>query len=160
MFSIPAKRIIASYVFDWIAIALVSPRCWSLLTISRVIAAIGGGLNFTQMNQRPFSLVDLSISYPYLESQIATWLLVVVALIIPGAIIFVVCLVLIPGRAASAAAPRNLIWRRKLWEWNSMSLIHQVPTNKFSGLDGSLSQRGARILLHPRHEESFWKAET
>jgi len=102
---LPSKRIIASYVFDWV---------WII-----AIVAIGGGLKYSGTYHRPFSLTDLSISYPYVKSQIPTWLLVVVAMIAPAAIVLFVCLVFVPGRAASKVTPKKLIWRRKLWEINT-----------------------------------------
>jgi membrane-associated phospholipid phosphatase len=84
------------------------------------MAAVGGGWNFIQPFQRPFSPVDLNISYPYQTSEmIPTWLLVVVSLVGPAAIIFVVCLVLVPGPTAERGTPKSLIWRRKLWEWHT-----------------------------------------
>ncbi|KAF2428847.1 PAP2-domain-containing protein [Tothia fuscella] len=68
---------------------------------------------------RPFSLVDLSISYPLVASTVPNWLLVVVSLVGPGAIIFLVCLILVPGPTVNKQTPKSLIWRRKLWEWNT-----------------------------------------
>lgn len=103
---LPSKRLILSYIFDWIVII--------------AIAAVGGGWEYLKPFHRPFSLVDLSISYPFERHEtIPTWLLIVVALIVPAAITFIVALVLVPGPTASRGTPRALIWRRKMWEWNT-----------------------------------------
>ncbi|KIW06853.1 hypothetical protein, variant [Verruconis gallopava] len=102
----PAKRLVLSYVFDWIVIF--------------VIAGIGGAFAVSTPYKRPFSLVDLSIQYPYVRHQIIPiWLLVVVALVAPAVIIFIVCLAFVPGPTISKKTPRPLVWRRKLWEWNT-----------------------------------------
>ncbi|KAF2842178.1 PAP2-domain-containing protein [Patellaria atrata CBS 101060] len=101
----PSKRLIASYVFDWFIILC--------------IAAVGGGFNRISPFHRPFSLIDLTISYPHVDETIPTWLLLVVCLIAPGIIIFVVCMFFIPGPTKSPSTPKLLIWRRKFWEWNS-----------------------------------------
>ncbi|OCK76683.1 acid phosphatase/Vanadium-dependent haloperoxidase [Lepidopterella palustris CBS 459.81] len=102
---LPSKRLIASYIFDWIVII--------------AIAAVGAGWNSMTPNRRPFSLVDLDISFPYVvREKIPTWLLVVVSLIIPAGIIFLVCLIFVPGPTASKQTPKSLVWRRKMWEWN------------------------------------------
>lgn len=90
------------------------------LTCLSIIAAIGGGLEFVFPYNRPFSPVDLNISYPMQHHEmIPTWLLVVVALIAPGFIVFFVCMVFVPGPTASRGTPKALIWRRKLWELNT-----------------------------------------
>jgi membrane-associated phospholipid phosphatase len=103
---VPSARLVLSYIFDWIVII--------------AIAAVAGGWEFVEPFRRPFSPVDLSISYPYQTSEmIPTWLLVVVSLIAPAAIIMVVCLVWVPGPTAERGTPKSLIWRRKLWELNT-----------------------------------------
>jgi membrane-associated phospholipid phosphatase len=103
---VPSVRLVLSYIFDWIVII--------------AIAAIAGGWEYVEPFRRPFSLVDLSISYPYQTSEmIPTWLLVVVSLIAPAAIVMIVCLVWVPGPTAERGTPKSLIWRRKLWEWNT-----------------------------------------
>jgi len=103
---VPSVRLVLSYVFDWIVII--------------AIAAIAGGWEYVEPFRRPFSPVDLSISYPYQTSEmIPTWLLVVVSLIAPAAIVMIVCLVWVPGPTAERGTPKSLIWRRKLWEWNT-----------------------------------------
>ncbi|KAF2743112.1 PAP2 domain-containing protein [Sporormia fimetaria CBS 119925] len=102
----PSKRLVLSYIFDWITIV--------------AIAALGAGWEFLTPFHRPFSLVDLSISYPFeTKETIPTWLLVLVALIVPAAITFLVCLIFVPGPTASKKTPKSLIWRRKFWEWNT-----------------------------------------
>ena len=99
-------RLVLSYIFDWIVII--------------GIAAIAGGWEFVEPFRRPFSPVDLSISYPYQKSEmIPTWLLVVCSLIAPAGIIMIVCLVLVPGPTAERGTPKSLVWRRKLWEWHT-----------------------------------------
>ncbi|KAH7414080.1 PAP2 superfamily-domain-containing protein [Phaeosphaeria sp. MPI-PUGE-AT-0046c] len=103
---VPSTKLVASYVFDWICII--------------AIAAVGAGWEYIFPYNRPFSPVDLNISYPMQHHEmIPTWLLVVVALIAPGAIVFIVCMVFVPGPTASRGTPKALIWRRKLWELNT-----------------------------------------
>ncbi|OCL13539.1 hypothetical protein AOQ84DRAFT_282934, partial [Glonium stellatum] len=116
----PSKRLVASYIFDWIVII--------------AIAAFGGGVNNITPYYRPFSLLDLSISFPFVEKEkIPTWLLIVVSLAIPAAIIFLVCLIFVPGPTASKRMSKAMIWRRKLWEWNTgwMGLALSLATAFF-----------------------------
>ncbi|KAF1930940.1 PAP2 domain-containing protein [Didymella exigua CBS 183.55] len=104
--SVPSVRLVLSYIFDWICII--------------AIAAVGAGWEFLTPYKRPFSLVNLDISYPFENHEtIPTWLLVVIALVIPAAIIFLVCIIFVPGPTASRGTPKSLVWRRKLWEWNT-----------------------------------------
>lgn len=101
---LPAKRLILSYIFDWIIIV--------------ALAAVGAAFNAPGPYKRPFSLVDLSISFPYVKEQISTGVLVIISLVAPAAIIFLVCLIFVPGPTVSKT-PKSLIWRRKFWEWNT-----------------------------------------
>jgi membrane-associated phospholipid phosphatase len=104
--SVPSVRLVLSYVFDWICII--------------AIAAVGAGWEFLTPYKRPFSPVNLDISYPFEEHEtIPTWLMAVIGLVIPAAIIFLVCIIFVPGPTASRGTPKSLIWRRKLWEWNT-----------------------------------------
>jgi membrane-associated phospholipid phosphatase len=115
--NMPSKRLIFSYIFDWVVIAL--------------IAAVGGGWNYIKPFHRPFSLVDLSISNPYeVDETIPTWLLIFIGLAVPAGIIFVVCLIFVPGPTASQGTPKSLIWKRKIWEWNTgwMGLAMSLAT--------------------------------
>ncbi|GME51301.1 Phosphatidic acid phosphatase type 2/haloperoxidase [Neofusicoccum parvum] len=103
---LPSKRLVLSYIFDWIIII--------------GIAAVGAGWNDIKPYHRPFSLLDLSISFPHTDPEtIPTWLLAVVALVAPAVIIFFVCLIFVPGPTANPSTPKSLIWRRKFWEWNT-----------------------------------------
>ncbi|EAT85628.2 hypothetical protein SNOG_06977 [Parastagonospora nodorum SN15] len=91
----------------------------SMKLVASAIAAVGGGWEYIYPYNRPFSPVDLNISYPFEHHEtIPTWLLILVALVAPAGIIFVVCMVFVPGPTASRGTPKALIWRRKLWEWN------------------------------------------
>ncbi|KAJ4301832.1 hypothetical protein N0V90_003928 [Kalmusia sp. IMI 367209] len=114
----PSKRLILSYIFDWIVII--------------GIAAVGGGWNYIHPFNRPFSPVDLSISFPFEHHEtIPTWLLMVIALIIPAGVTFLVCLIFVPGPTVMRGTPKSLIWRRKFWEWNTawMGLAMSLATS-------------------------------
>ncbi|KAF2722681.1 acid phosphatase/Vanadium-dependent haloperoxidase [Polychaeton citri CBS 116435] len=100
---IPSKRLVASYVFDWIMII--------------AIAAIGGGLNFVSPPHRPFSLTDLSISYPLVDESISAGALGLFALLAPAIIIVIIVAVLVPGPQYCRTHTRSEVIRRKLWEW-------------------------------------------
>ncbi|KAL0261023.1 hypothetical protein SLS55_004715 [Diplodia seriata] len=103
---LPSKRLVASYILDWIVII--------------AIAAVGAGWNDITPYHRPFSVLDLSISFPYTDPEtIPTWLLVVVALVVPAVTVFFVSLIFVPGPTANPSTPKTLIWRRKFWEWNT-----------------------------------------
>ncbi|KAF2094849.1 acid phosphatase/Vanadium-dependent haloperoxidase [Rhizodiscina lignyota] len=104
-FNFASKRLVVSYIFDWFVIF--------------AIAAVGGGWNSIHPYHRPFSVTDLSISYPYQDEIIKTWILVLVALIAPGIIIVFVSLFFVPGPTATRQASKALVWKRKLWEWNA-----------------------------------------
>jgi membrane-associated phospholipid phosphatase len=96
-------------------------RLWRIATnFTSAIAAVGGGWNYIKPFNRPFSPVDLNISYPFKTHEtIPTWLLMVVGLVIPAGVTFLVCLIFVPGPTASRGTPKALIWRRKMWEWNT-----------------------------------------
>lgn len=81
-----------------------------------VIAAAGGGLNWLTPNKRPFSLTDLTISFPLVTESISTTTLLLVALIAPIVIIFLVVAVFVPGRNVGRRFSRAEIIRVKLWE--------------------------------------------
>ncbi|KAF2639867.1 PAP2 domain-containing protein [Massarina eburnea CBS 473.64] len=103
---IPSKRLILSYIFDWIVII--------------AIAAVGASWEYIEPFKRPFSPVNLDISYPFeTHETIPTSLLVIIAFVAPAVITFLVCLFFVPGPTASHGTPKSLIWRRKAWEWNT-----------------------------------------
>jgi membrane-associated phospholipid phosphatase len=83
----------------------------------RFIAGIGAGINYVEPFKRPFSLLDLSISYPVVEEQIPIGLLAVIALVIPAVIIFLIVAVLVPGPRTTRGLSRKTMITRKLWEW-------------------------------------------
>ncbi|KAL8770117.1 MAG: hypothetical protein Q9209_004155 [Squamulea sp. 1 TL-2023] len=86
----------------------------------RAIAAIGAGFWKVTPNHRPFTLVDPSISFPYVEhGKISTAVLAVVSLIFPAIMIFLVTMIFVPGPSGLSWAPFGQTLRRKLWEWNT-----------------------------------------
>merc|ERR1712093_130711 len=111
-----SKTLIGAYVLDWIVMIF--------------IAAIGAGINYTEPYKRPFSLLDLSISYPVIEEQISVGLLAVIALFIPAVIIFLIVAALIPGPHTTRGLTRKTMITRKLWEWEKgwagLALAHVV----------------------------------
>ncbi|KAL1980562.1 hypothetical protein VTN96DRAFT_3968 [Rasamsonia emersonii] len=101
-----SKLLVLSYIIDWILIIGV--------------AAIGAGFSKVQGNQNPFSLTDLSISYPYdLHETVSTSTLVLVSLVAPAALVVILTFFFVPSPTALRGAPWALIWRRKIWEWNA-----------------------------------------
>ncbi|KAK8250513.1 PAP2 superfamily-domain-containing protein [Phyllosticta capitalensis] len=104
--ALPSKRLVASYVFDWVVII--------------AMAAVGTAWSNISPYHRPFSLLDLDIAYPHDGKEaVPVWLLVVLGLIVPAGVIFLVCLFFVPGPTANKQTPKSLIWRRKFWEWNA-----------------------------------------
>ncbi|KLJ11032.1 hypothetical protein EMPG_13683 [Blastomyces silverae] len=100
-----SKRLIASYVFDWVIIL--------------VTAGAARILKHAEPNRNPFSLTDPSISYPFaVHETVRVTVLVLVSLIVPAAIVFLGSIFFIPGLTAGKHAPKAAVWRRKLWEWN------------------------------------------
>ncbi|KIX04926.1 uncharacterized protein Z518_05797 [Rhinocladiella mackenziei CBS 650.93] len=101
-----SKRLVASYVIDWILIL--------------GIAAIGIGFSNIDGSRRRFSLQDPHISYAYHDDTISNAVLFVVSLIAPAVITAVLCLILEPGPTVDrASTPREPLWRQKIWEWNT-----------------------------------------
>lgn len=84
---------------------------------SSIIAAAGGGLNSVTPWKRPFSLLDLNISFPLVTEQVSTATLVVVGLVAPAVIIFLVVALLVPGPSLTKRLSRSQLIRTKLWEW-------------------------------------------
>lgn len=104
-FEVPSfsKRLALSYTLDWIIIFL--------------IAGLGGIFNYVKPYHRPFSLLDLSISFPIEEELFPVKLVIIVAGLAPAVIIALVVLIFVPGPAFSRSSKRSTILRLKFWEW-------------------------------------------
>ncbi|KAI1616322.1 PAP2 superfamily-domain-containing protein [Exophiala viscosa] len=100
-----SRRLVASYILDWILIA--------------AIAAVGGAFSKIHGAKHAFSLQDPSISYPYHDDTVSIGVVVIVCLVAPGIITAIISLLFIPGPTVHRSTPRSLIWRRKIWEWNT-----------------------------------------
>ena len=86
----------------------------------RIIAIVGGLFSKISPNHRPFSLTDPNIAFPYVvHEKVSTSTLVLVSLFAPAIIIVIICLLFVPGPTVAKDTPRSLLWRRKLWEWNT-----------------------------------------
>ena len=86
---------------------------------NRAAAGVGGAFHFIDGNRRPFDLRDRTISFPYHEDTVSGAVLIIISLIAPGAIVFFVSLILVPGPTVPKDTPKSLIWRRKIWEINT-----------------------------------------
>ena len=82
----------------------------------RGFAAAGAGLNYVSSVARPFSLLDLSISFPVVAESVSLTTLALVAFFAPAAIIALIALLLVPGPSAQRSWTRGQVVRRKLWE--------------------------------------------
>ncbi|KAK6007702.1 hypothetical protein QM012_004516 [Aureobasidium pullulans] len=101
----PPTKLILAYVLDWILII--------------AIVAVAGGISFVTPYHRPFSLVDLAISFPYVEhDEISTALLVVLSLVVPAVAIAIVTALFVPAFSRSRLRDQRY-WTRKLWEFNA-----------------------------------------
>jgi membrane-associated phospholipid phosphatase len=59
----------------------------------------------------------LSCRFPFtVKETVPVWVAVVAAVIAPIFIIAIICLVFVPGATVPRGTPRDLIWKRKLWE--------------------------------------------
>ncbi|KAI7224116.1 hypothetical protein KC365_g10961, partial [Hortaea werneckii] len=98
------KRLLISYILDWAVIV--------------ALAALALGLHYVEPYMRPFSLLDLTISYPLVEpEQIPTTALALLCFVMPAIVICVVAAVFIPGKRVmhTAGSKGQWIWL-KLWE--------------------------------------------
>ncbi|EXJ86188.1 hypothetical protein A1O1_06558 [Capronia coronata CBS 617.96] len=100
-----SKRLLASYIIDWILILGT--------------AGVGGGFSQIDGARHAFSLQDPNISFPHRDDTVSTGVLVVVGLVAPGVITAIISLIFVPGPTAHRATSKALIWRRKIWEWNT-----------------------------------------
>jgi membrane-associated phospholipid phosphatase len=98
-----SKRLTFSYILDWIVIFL--------------IAGLGGVFNYVKPYHRPFSLLDLSISFPIEEELFPISLLIVVCGLAPAVIITLIVLICVPGPAFNRTQNRAQVLRLKIWEW-------------------------------------------
>ncbi|KAI5369233.1 Putative phosphatidic acid phosphatase type 2/haloperoxidase [Septoria linicola] len=98
----PSKKLIASYIFDWVIII--------------VFAGAGGLLSLVHPKHRPFSLLNQEISYPYVEESVPVWMLGVVAFLVPAGIITLITLIFVPGGEVRRISTRSQVLRLKLWE--------------------------------------------
>ncbi|CZT01591.1 related to diacylglycerol pyrophosphate phosphatase [Rhynchosporium agropyri] len=100
-----SKLLVVSYVLDWVIII--------------VSALVGAILAHISPNKRPFSLTNAEISFPHVEHEkVPLVALGCAGLVGPAVIIFLVCLILVPGPTVSKSIPKSLIFKRKLWEWH------------------------------------------
>ncbi|RKF59204.1 putative lipid phosphate phosphatase 3, chloroplastic [Golovinomyces cichoracearum] len=99
-------KLILSYVFDWII----------------VFGATIVGTVFAHMtpNKRPFSLANPEIAFPFQNNEkVPTKMLGIYVVAIPAFVIYIICIVLVPGPTAPKSTPRDTIWSRRLWEWHA-----------------------------------------
>jgi len=91
-----------------------------------VLGLISYGFNKITPHYHPFSLVDLSISYPFLGDTVTVRTLYLSTIIAPIIIIFLVVLLLVPGFSVGRTFPRGALLQRKLWElyagWMGLAL--------------------------------------
>lgn len=99
------KRLVLGYIVDWIVIIGT--------------AAVGGALSFIDGNRHPFNLYDPNISLPIRPDTVSVAVVTIISLIVPGVIIFVLSLILIPGQYPPSTKSRSASWRLKLWELNA-----------------------------------------
>ncbi|KAI6785852.1 PA-phosphatase related-family protein-like protein [Emericellopsis cladophorae] len=95
-------KVFLSYALDWIVLV--------------ALGVVGYVLGKISPNKRPFSLNDPEISFPHTDETVPVWLLAILMGVVPIVLIFIVCLIFIPGATVPRNTPQLLIWKRKLWE--------------------------------------------
>ncbi|KAF2101340.1 hypothetical protein NA57DRAFT_34254 [Rhizodiscina lignyota] len=94
-----SRKIVLSYVADWL-----------LIFIAIVVAL---ALSAVNPDYHTFSVLDLSISYPFRAAKVPLGLFIFLVIIVPVGFIIVLSL-FVPGRPVS-----RQIWRQRLWEMNA-----------------------------------------
>lgn len=89
--------------------------------------------------------------FPITEPEtVPVWLLFVLVILLPAAIILLVCLVFVPGSTVPKGTPRSLVWRRKLWElhvgWLGLALAIVAAWFVTSGLKNMLGKPRPDLL--------------
>lgn len=101
-----SKRTVASYIFDWILIIVFGLICY--------------GLNKVTPVYHPFSLLDLSISYPYTADElISTTSLVLASVVGPLLIIVILSVALVFGNPTFRRLSLQKLGARIVWEINA-----------------------------------------
>ncbi|KXT07481.1 hypothetical protein AC578_577 [Pseudocercospora eumusae] len=98
----PSKKLIASYVLDWVVII--------------AFAVAGAIFSIIEPHHRPFTLLNPEISYPYVEEQITMWMLGVVAFLVPALLIAIITICFVPGKEVRSVSTSAQVWKLKLWE--------------------------------------------
>ena len=94
----------------------------ALVTLTRTLAAACGALNYTNGFHRPFPLTDASVAFPSKADMVLIPVVVVVALVIPAAIITVFNLsaVLLFHDRTDKYRFRRMLWEHPRWRARSM----------------------------------------
>ena len=83
-----------------------------------LIAGLGGIFNWVEPYKRPFSLLDLSISYPFIHLELVpVEYLLYICGFAPAIIIVLVTLLFVPGPRHCRTLNRAQIIRLKFWEF-------------------------------------------
>jgi len=103
--------------FDVAATQRLTYIRWSRLVIM-LIAGLGGLFNYVEPYKRPFSLLDLTISYPYIHPELVPVQTVLyVCGFAPAIVIALVVLLLVPGPRHCRSLNKAQIVRLKFWEF-------------------------------------------
>jgi hypothetical protein len=96
-------RLVLSYVLDWIVLVYIflqtpSPQISSTNPVTRAIAGVGAAFSRATPYHRPFDLTNPEISFPHIKKEkIPVVALGAIALAGPAVIIFLICLLFVPG---------------------------------------------------------------
>jgi membrane-associated phospholipid phosphatase len=122
--------------------------------VMALIYGLGGIFSIIKPYNRPFSLVDLSISYPDIEGVITTEILLLVCGLTPALIIAVAVLTLVPGRDARQTLNRSQLLRLKLWEfnagWMGYGLSHAIAFFVTQGMKNSVGKPRPNLIARCR----------
>lgn len=85
----------------------------------RAIAGGGAVLYKIKGNHHPFSVEDISISYPLQSNTVSITVVGIIAFLAPAITIAVLSLALPPSHSLPQGASKSIVWRSKFWAWHA-----------------------------------------
>jgi membrane-associated phospholipid phosphatase len=108
------------------------------LTWHSAFGLIGYGFDQLTPRYHPFSILDLTISYPFKADTVSNLNLELSCILAPALIIVIISLGLVPAPTIAKRFSTRALWGRKFWElgvgWLGLALAHTTQIMIITGL--------------------------